>query len=119
LPVVPVSVVEKDDLSSDAEFFRAASEFLSAAAYAKAMAGARQHGGHLWSKNVQGEVLSEQLDGFMYTYVLLNVQIPKVRMLLDEIDLARIEGDLVGVAVNTKKARNVLTHGNVDGPLED
>jgi hypothetical protein len=106
-------------MSHDEDYFTAVAEFAYAGIYDKGLRGAREHGGSLSSKPVQHEVWGELFDIFSYYFTLSCVQIPKVRMLLDEIDLARIEGDLVGVAVNTKKARNVLTHGNVDGPLED
>lgn len=106
-------------VSHDERYFSAVAEFGAALIYTKAMRGTREHGGSLQSKPVQGEIWDEWADLGAYLYTLLNVQIPKVRMLLDDIDLARIEGRMVDVALFTKRARNVLTHGNIDGPVGD
>jgi hypothetical protein len=111
LPVVPVS--------HDEDYFTAVAEFAYAGIYEKAMRGAREHGGHLDSKPVQHELWNEWFDQGTYLYTLVNVQIPRARMHLEEAILARIEGRMVDVAIHTKKALNVLTYGNVDGPLED
>src|SRR5688500_13488294 len=82
------------------------------------MRGVREHGGGLDKKPTAGEAMSELFDLFCYQWVRECVQIPKVRMLLDELDLARIEGRMVDVARHTKMARNVLQYGNIDGPEE-
>jgi hypothetical protein len=111
LSVVPVS--------HDRDYFTAVSEFAYAGIYEKAMRGAREHGGRLDGKPVQHELWDEWFDMGTYLYTLLNVQIPKARMHLEEAILARVEGNQVDVARHTKKALNVLTYGNVDGPMED
>lgn len=98
----------------DARYFASVAEFAYAGVYEKGMRGARQHGGRLESKPVQHEVWDEWFDLGSYLYTLINVQIPKARMHLEEAVVARIEGDLVGVARHTKKALNVLTHGSID-----
>src|SRR5688572_22126488 len=109
---------EEARLSHDEQYFAAVAEFASALVYTKAMRGAREHGGRLESKPVQAEIWDEWADMGSYLFTLLNVQIPKVRMLLDDLDLARIEGRMVDVARYTKMARNVLQYGNIDGPEE-
>jgi hypothetical protein len=105
-------------VSHDKDYFTAVSEFAYAGIYEKAMRGAREHGGRLDGKPVQHELWDEWFDMGTYLYTLLNVQIPKARMHLEEAILARVEGNQVDVARHTKKALNVLTYGNVDGPEE-
>jgi hypothetical protein len=106
-------------VGGDEDYFRAVAEFAYAGIYEKGLRGAKEHGGSLSSKPVQHEVWGELFDIFSYFYTLSCVQIPKARMHLEEAILARVEGNQVDVARHTKKALNVLTYGNVDGPLED